>query len=207
MKARLELRPRLVEVVVVRHVCCSYWGWDRGHCHGDHGSCSHAGAGGGGSAAAGWADPRLWQLWQWMWWRGAALQTAGWRPVRPPARLCSALHGDTSPPWLCSTQQISRSTGVSTDTALPRHTARVSRSTQHNTTRGHVWARRSGYLQTSSSWCRSWGPPGPGPDRRCPPCGPSRGSPSWRGQLGHAGLVTGYPALSSGARCGVDTGH
>ena len=28
------------------------------------------------------------------------------------------------------------------------------------------------------------------------------------GQLGHAGLVTGYPALSSGgARCGVDTGH
>ena len=27
---------------------------------------------------------------------GAALQTAGWRPVRPPALLCSALHGDTN---------------------------------------------------------------------------------------------------------------
>ena len=38
---------------------------------------------------------------------------------------------------LCSTQQTSRSTGVTTDTALPRHTTRVSRST-HNTTRGHV---------------------------------------------------------------------
>ena len=85
---------------------------------------------------------------------GAALQTAGWRPERPPARLCSALHGDTSPAWLCSTQQISRSTGVTTDTALPRHTTRVSRST-FNTTRGHVSTRRSGYLQTSSSWCRS----------------------------------------------------
>ena len=38
---------------------------------------------------------------------------------------------------LCSTQQTSRSTGVTTDTALPRHTTRVSRST-HNTTRVHV---------------------------------------------------------------------
>ena len=172
MKARLELRPRLVQVVVVRHVCCSYWGWDRGHCHGaamghavllragrtrDCGSCGSGCGGGVQRCRLQGGDQCAHQ--------------------HSSALLCTEI--------LTLSLTLQHAANITQHGRHHGHGATQTHNTcQHNTTRGHVWARRSGYLQTSSWWCRSWGPPGPGPGRRCPPCGPSRGSPSWRGSWG-----------------------
>ena len=70
------------------------------------------------SAAAGWADPRLWQLWQWMWWRCSAADCR----VETSAPTSTAL--------LCSARRYFSSLAL-------QHAANI---TQHGRHHGHVAA-------------------------------------------------------------------